>query len=71
MSRAHFFAFPGTCVARLWLSCFDLAWAALSALAAFFCFWSRSFDLGDLSPMGASISVVQVIGYTIALAPSE
>jgi hypothetical protein len=71
MSRAHFFAFPGTCVARFWLSCFDLASAVLSALAAFFCFCSRSFDLGDLSPMGASISVVQVIGYTIALAPSE
>ena len=51
-------------MARLWLSCFDLAWAALSALAAFFCFWSRSFDLGDLSPTCAS-------GHTIALAPSE
>jgi hypothetical protein len=55
MSRAYFFAFPGICVARFWLSCFDLAWAALSVLAAFFCFWSRSFDLGDLSPTGASI----------------
>src|SRR5690242_2855106 len=71
MSRAYFFAFPGICVARLWPSCFDLAWAALSALAAFFCFWSRCFDLGDLSPTGSSISLVQAIEHTIAVASSK
>ena len=51
-------------MARLWLSCFDLAWAAFSALAAFFFFWSRSFDFGDLSPTCPS-------GHTIAFAPLE
>jgi hypothetical protein len=71
MSRAYFFAFPGICVVRFWLSCFDLAWAALSALAAFFCFWSRSFDLGDLSPTGASIRWLSPSAHTIAVAPSE
>ena len=71
MSRAYFFAFPGICVVRFWLSCFDLAWAALSALTAFFCFWSRSFDLGDLSPTGASIRWLSPSVHTIAVAPSE
>src|SRR5437870_1383162 len=39
----------------LWLSCLDFAAATPSALAASFCFWPRCFDLGDLSPMDASV----------------
>jgi len=35
------------------LSCLDFAWAATLALAIFFCFWLRCFDLGDLSLMVA------------------
>ena len=31
-------------------------WTALPALAASFCFWSRCFALGDLSPIDASIT---------------
>jgi len=37
----------------LCLSCLDFAWVATLALAIFFCFWLRCFDLGDLSPMVA------------------
>jgi len=52
--RAYLPTFAGG-LAWLWLSCFDFAAVALCAVAALFCFWPRSFDLGDLSPMGASI----------------
>ena len=35
------------------LSCLDFAWVATLALAIFFWFWLRCFDLGDLSLMVA------------------
>jgi len=54
-TRAYLPTLAGVGFAGLWLSCFDLAAAALCACAALFCFWPRSFDLGDLSPMSASI----------------
>ncbi len=40
-----------------WLkrSCLDFAAAAFPVLSICFCFWSRCFDFGDLSPMQASI----------------
>ena len=54
-AMAYFLPFAGVSLLWLWLSCFDFAPAALSAFAALFCFWLRSFDLGDLSPMRASV----------------
>ena len=36
-------------------SCLERAAAELADLALSFCFWSRCFDLGDLSPMRTSI----------------
>ena len=56
---AYFLSFAGVCL--LWLSCFDFAPAARSACAALFCFWLRSFDLGDLSPMRASVPTMAVV----------
>src|SRR5436309_10310429 len=69
-TRAYLPTFAGG-LAWLWLSCFDFAAAALCAVAVLFCFWPRSFDLGDLSPMGASIRRPTPSARTIAVAPPK
>src|SRR5437773_7009665 len=61
----------GVGFAGLWLSCFDLAAAALCACAALFCFWPRSFDLGDLSPTGFLHPTAEAVCRTIAGAPAK
>ena len=53
--ECYFPLFVVVCWTWLWLSCLDFAAATSSALAAFFCFCARYFDLRDLSPIVASI----------------
>src|SRR5438445_5198952 len=70
-TRAYLPTFAGVGLVWPWLSCFDFAAAALCAVAVLFCFWPRSFDLGDLSPMGASIRRPTPSALTIAVAPPK